>query len=66
VVFRDGRRRHDPAQITLDVLECITRQESMRRNSMHAFGPEVAGLIQLRGVLSRAINRRAKAQETTE
>lgn len=66
VVFRDGRKRHVVAEITDDVLECISREESMRRNSMHAFGPEVASLIQLRGALSRVINRRAKAQQETE
>lgn len=64
IVFRDGRRRVEPDEVTVDVLECISREESMRRHSVHTYGPEVAQLIQLRGALSRVINRRAKAQET--
>lgn len=60
VVFRDGRRRTTAEEITLDVLECVTRQEHMRRNTVHQLGPELAGIVQLRGRLTRAIRNREK------
>lgn len=52
VIFRDGDKRH----ITQDNLECVTRAELMRRNSIHNAGPEIARLQQLRGVLIRRIH----------
>lgn len=60
VVFRDGRRRTDPREITLDALECISRRENMLRNTYHRYGPEIASLIKLRGAITRQINRRTK------
>lgn len=60
VVFRDHRRRTDPAEITVDVLECITRQELIARHTYHRFGVEYARCVQMRSVLSRQINRRMK------
>lgn len=63
VVFRDGQRRTDPDEITLDVLECVSREEHMRRNTVHQYGPEVAGLVQLRGALTRAIRRKEKESQ---
>lgn len=62
VVFKDGRIRTEEAQITLGVLELISRGENMRRNSVHTRYPkEVALLVQLRGAINRQINKRAKA-----
>lgn len=61
VVFRDG----DKTNIALENLECITCAELMRRNSHHNHGPEIAALVQLRGALSRQINRRTGNQEST-
>lgn len=58
VVFRPGRRTTDPASITLDALELVTRAEIMRRNTLHRYPKELARLIQLRGALMRQINRR--------
>jgi hypothetical protein len=61
IVFRPGRKTTDPQCITIDALECITRGELMKRNSVHAqYPPELARLVQLRGVLNRQINQRAK------
>ena len=63
VVFKPGRRTTVEAEITLDRLECITRAELMRRNSYHTnLPPEVARLVQLRGVLNRKINNRLRKQ----
>lgn len=54
LLFRDGNKRN----FALDNLELVSRQELMARNTVHNRGPEVAQLIQLRGVLTRQINRR--------
>lgn len=57
VVFRNG----DKADIRIDNLECITRAELMRRNSYHTNYPKpVRKLIQLRGAITRQINKRTK------
>lgn len=64
VVFKEGKRSADPSAITLDVLELVTRQQLMRRNSYHTnYPPEVARLIQLRGAINRQINQRAKHEQ---
>lgn len=54
LAFRDGDKRN----FAIDNLELVTRQELMRRNSIHNRGPEIAQLIQLRGAISRQINQR--------
>lgn len=58
LVFRDGNR----ANITLANLECISRKENMRRNSIHNLPPPLAEVAHLRGVLTRVINHREKQQ----
>ncbi len=57
LVFRDGNLRNfDPAN-----LELVTRAELMRRNSHHTnLPPELARIVQLRGAITRKINRRRK------
>lgn len=60
VVFRPGRASTDPAMVTLDAVELITRREIMARNTMHRLPEPLARTIQLRGVLTRAINQRTK------
>jgi hypothetical protein len=65
VVFRPGRQTTDLALITLDAVECLNRVQLMHRNSFHTqYPPALRGLVQLRGVLSRQINRKTK--EITE
>lgn len=56
VVFKPGQRAVVADQITLDRLECITRRELIRRNSVHR-RPELAGIYQLKGAITRQINR---------
>jgi hypothetical protein len=58
VVFKPGRRTTELAAITLDAVECITRRELLNRNRMP---PELQKLVQLRGALTRQINKRTKA-----
>lgn len=61
IVFKQGMRTTKLEEITLDRLECISKAENMRRNSYHNYGPEVAKLVQLRGAISRQINKERKA-----
>jgi hypothetical protein len=61
VVFKHGRNTVDRAAVTVDALELVTRRELMRRNSFRTtLPPELVHLVQLRGPLSRQINKRAK------
>lgn len=60
VVFRDGITRTDPALITLDVLEMISRAELMRRNTRHNLPEEIKELVVLKYRLTRAINKRER------
>lgn len=55
VVFRPGLRTTDPALITIDRLELLTRSDLMRRNTIHRYPPQVKDLIRLRKRLERAI-----------
>lgn len=65
VRFKQGMATTDPALVTLDRIECISRVENMRRNSYHTnYPPEVRGLVQLRGALTRQINKASKALES--
>lgn len=57
VVFKDGNREN----ICLDNLECISRGELMRRNTIHNLPEEMVGVIRMRGALNRQINKREKA-----
>lgn len=60
VVFRPGLRTNQLEEITIDRLECISLAENMRRNTFHNYGPEVAKLVQLRGAITRQINKRER------
>jgi hypothetical protein len=62
VCFKPGRQTTDPDAITPDALELVTRGELMRRNTHHRYGKEVAALVQLRGAITRQINKRAKEE----
>lgn len=61
VAFLPGRKTTDPELITLDALELESRSEMARRNSVHNLPKPLAELVQLRGVLTRQINKKAKA-----
>lgn len=62
VVFKPGRRSTVADLITLDAVECITRAELIARNSTHRHGPELHRLAQLRGAITRQINRKLREQ----
>jgi hypothetical protein len=65
VRFKRGMSTTDPEQITVDRLECVSRAEHMRTHTYHQYGPEVAQVVQLRGAISRQINKRAKEGATS-
>lgn len=60
VVFKKGMNTTNPDEITIDKVECISRQELMRRNTVHNLPEELAEVVRLRGVLNRKINSRSK------
>lgn len=67
VAFRKGRHSTERDRITIDAVELVSRAELMRRNTRHnRYPPEVNRLIQLRGALTRKINRRSKELEHHE
>jgi hypothetical protein len=66
VVFKPGQRTANERDITADRLECITRAENARRNHPRTKHPELGRLIQLKGAITRQVNRIAKeAKERT-
>jgi len=62
VVFKPGRRSTELDLVTLDALECITRVQLMRRNSVHNLPPEFAEMARLKAVLHRVINTRTRKE----
>lgn len=57
VVFKSGMHTLELEQITLDRIECITRKQLADRNHPNRSNPELAKLIQLRGAITRQVNR---------
>ncbi|MDP3793480.1 MAG: HNH endonuclease [Candidatus Uhrbacteria bacterium] len=57
VAFKAGRKTTVLERITLDALECISRGELARRNHPRARSPELAKLVQLKGAITRQVNR---------
>lgn len=64
VTFKSGTVSTVLAEITPDALECISRKELVQRNHPARKSPELFRLVQLRGAITRQINRRLKAATT--
>ncbi len=65
VVFRAGCRTAVLDEITPDRLECITRAELQRRNSIHIrLPPDVRRLAQIKGAITRQVNRIIKENKS--
>lgn len=60
VVFRPGMKTTQLELITVDRLECISRGENARRNHPRNKSPELAQLVQLKGAITRQVNRIAR------
>jgi hypothetical protein len=64
VRFREGMKTAVLEEVTADRLECITRGEHANRNHPRNRSPELAKLVQLKGAITRQVNRIAReAQE---
>lgn len=63
VVFKPGRASNMLERITLDALDCITRAENARRNHPNNKSPELGRLCQLKGAITRQVNRITKEAE---
>lgn len=57
IVFKAGQRTTNLAQITLDKLECITRAQNAARNQPRNSNPMLSSLYQLKGAITRQVNR---------
>ncbi|RYF07985.1 MAG: HNH endonuclease [Comamonadaceae bacterium] len=60
VVFRTGKKTTVLEDVTADRLECITRAENAQRNHPRNRSPELAKLVQLKGAITRQVNRIAR------
>lgn len=60
ICFLPGRRSSDLDAITVDALELVSRAELARRNHPRSHSPELAGLVQLKGAITRQVNRIAR------
>lgn len=61
IVFLPGRRTTVLEEITIDAVECISRRELVLRNSIWTKDHDVARLYQLKGQITRQVNRIQKA-----
>jgi hypothetical protein len=61
IVFKDRKK----SNIFIENLECISRADHMRRNTVHNLPKDVAQLVLLRGAVIRKINRRIKDGKST-
>lgn len=60
VVFKPGMFTRTLEEITLDRVECISLAENARRNHPRNKSPELAKLVQLKGAITRQVNRIAR------
>lgn len=60
VRFKHGMATVQVDEITVDRIECVSRAEHMRTHTYHQYGPELASVVQLRGAITRQINKRVK------
>lgn len=63
VVFRRGQFTNDVELLTADRLECISRAENAQRNSLWRRDPEIMRLHQLKGQITRQVNRIQKESQ---
>ena len=57
VVYKPGRKTVVLEEITLDAIECISRKALVNRNSIWGKDPELGKLYQLKGAITRQVNR---------
>jgi hypothetical protein len=57
VCFLPGKKTNVATEITIDILELVSRRERARRNHPISRSPELAKLTQLKGAITRQLNR---------
>lgn len=57
IVFKRGQKTSVLEEITVGRLECITRAQNAQRNHPRTQSPELGKLIQLKGAITRQVNR---------
>lgn len=65
VVFKAGTRSTQLEHIRIEHLECISRGEHARRNHPRTKSPELGRLVQIKGAITRQVNRIAREAEST-
>lgn len=63
VVFKRGMHTTNVDEVTLDRLECFSRADLMRHNTIHRYPKEIALAVQIRGALMRQINKRTSHED---
>jgi hypothetical protein len=63
-IFKPGMKTLVEEEITIDRVECISRAENARRNHPRNISPELAKLVQLKGAITRQVNRIAHEAES--
>ncbi|GJH31403.1 HNH endonuclease [Paraburkholderia hospita] len=66
ICFLPGRRSAELEKITIDALELVSRAELARRNHPRSKDPELAKLVQLKGAITRQVNRIAREAKENE
>lgn len=66
VCFLPGRFSNEVDKIALDALELVSRAELARRNHPRSRDPELAALVQLKGAITRQVNRIAREAQEQE
>jgi hypothetical protein len=64
VRFKSGLHTTVETEITLDRLECVSKAENMRRNSIHNYPPEMKAAMRAVGALNRRIHHVEKHQRS--
>lgn len=64
VVFKPGCFTTEPAKVTTDVLELITRGEMVARHNYWKKDPEMARLYMLKGQITRHVNKLTKEAQS--
>lgn len=59
LAFKNG----DKTDIRLDNLECISRRELMRRNTVHNYPKELVQVIRLKGAITKRIATRTRKEQ---
>ncbi|MDP1530284.1 MAG: HNH endonuclease [Rhodoferax sp.] len=62
VVFKEARFTNVLEQITLDAIELVSRKQLMSKNTIWVKNPELAALYQLKGQITRQVNRIKETQ----